>query len=118
MLMHQPPHALLIDDQSLPTQSSTHVCWHGQCHYTDADLNGGSSRTAAGSCDERKPTTARDEILRVLEDHAPDALSPLEVAEELADMSINTIRVSLQRMAKDGEIEQPTRGKYGVTSLN
>lgn len=100
-----------------PDDTRPHICWHGECHYSESELNSGSSSPhSAGSFDERKPNTARDEILRVLEEHAPEELTPKQVADELSDIPLSTVQVTLQRLAKDGMVEQPQRGKYSLTT--
>jgi len=98
-----------------PEDTRPHVHWHGECHYSDEELSG-LSHGSSDSSNERKPNTARDEILRVLEEHAPEAMSPTDISEELPDMSFNTIRSVLSRLVKDGEIEQISRGKYELTT--
>jgi len=72
-----------------PGDTRPHVCWHGECNYSKEELDAASSDKAVATAhDEHKPATARDEILRVLEDHAPDAMSPMQVAEELPDVPL------------------------------
>lgn len=107
-----------VQSEEPPEDPRPHVCWHGECNYSKEELDAAASdKAVATSHDEHKPTTARDEILRVLEEHAPDAMSLTDVAGALPEISFSTIRVTLSRMVKDGEIEQPARGKYGVTDL-
>ena len=71
-----------------------------------------------GACNEKtsKAPTAREEVLRVLEEHAPVAMSPLEISQELPDRQMNTIRKALARMAEEGQVKQRAHGRYEVTS--
>jgi hypothetical protein len=89
-----------------------YVCWDEACDYSMQEIFSPSS-SSTGEAPKR--TGARDEILRVLEEHAPDALSPTEVAEALPETPLNTVKGTLSRMVKDRVIELVARGKYGVT---
>jgi hypothetical protein len=104
-----------VDSDEAPGDIRPHVCWHGTRNYSHEELFSSPPSTPR---EGRKSATARDEILRVLEEHAPEALTPMEVAKELPEMSLSTIQVTLQRLAKDGSVGQPARGKYGTTTQN
>ena len=56
--------------------------------------------------------TARQEILGVLEEYYPEALSVKALAEELPEIGNANLRKTLKRMAEDGQIKKSARGEY------
>jgi hypothetical protein len=99
------------------TRGDAYVSWHGTRDYTWKEIFSPSSEAANATEGSNKPSTARKQIMQVLEEHAPDALSPLEISNELPDVLFNTVRVTLARMSKEGAIEQSERGKYSVCAV-
>ena len=59
-----------------------------------------------------KPGTTRQEILRVLNEHVPEALSVQALAEELPELGYNNIQKTLQRLVEERQIEKSARGQY------
>ncbi len=65
-----------------------------------------------------KPGANRQEILRVLREIAPRALSPTEVWQHLQDVSdveLSNVTTTLHRMKQASEIISPARGLYTVS---
>ncbi len=65
---------------------------------------------------EPKSGTLRAEILRILRQHSPKTFSPLEMAQLLPHVPLNTLQVTMRRMANDQQIQQPSRGQYALLS--
>ncbi|MBV9227684.1 MAG: AAA family ATPase [Chloroflexi bacterium] len=54
----------------------------------------------------------RQEILRVLREHYPEAMSAPDLEEALPEMNISALRMTLKRMVEGGQIEKSARGLY------
>lgn len=67
--------------------------------------------TIEGDASEYLKTQERTAIARLLREHAPDALSPKEIAESLGK-PYTAIKMLLSRMARDGEVKVIGRGLY------
>lgn len=80
-----------------------YVYWQGESQHTLQDLMSQSTS---------KPGSGRLDILRILKERYPEALTPQELQEALPEMTINNLRVTLKRMAEDGQIEKSARGLY------
>jgi hypothetical protein len=112
MLVHMksPIHELaptLHFNVSSDTSPDSIVSWHGTSPYSSQE----ALSTHSMDC---KLGALRSDILRILQDHAPEPFSPLEIAEQLPHVPLNTLRVTLRRMANDGQIEQTVRGQYSM----
>jgi hypothetical protein len=75
-----------------------------------------SSRDLQATPTANKPSTLRQEILRVLQEHYPEAMSVQAVAEELPELTYGNIAVTLRRMADEKQIEKSARGLYSASS--
>ncbi len=62
--------------------------------------------------------TARQEILSVLEEYYPEALSVKALAEDLPEIGNVNLRKTLKRMAADGQIKKSARGEYCAFSAS
>lgn len=90
-----------------------HILWHGTREYTWQEIFNPPSEPSQG---HPKPPTTREEVLRVLQEHEPEALSPLEISQELPDLQFAAVRKALSRMVNDGQITQSAYGKYSMTA--
>jgi hypothetical protein len=60
-----------------------------------------------------KPSTGRDEILRVLQEHYPEEMSLQDIAKELPDITYGNLKMTLKRMVDERQIEKAaSRGRY------
>ncbi len=71
-----------------------------------------SSNNLLAPASPRKPASTRQDMLRILKEHYPEALSPMDLSEELSEVPISTIRGTLKRLTEDGQVEQSVRGYY------
>src|SRR5581483_1613107 len=88
-----------------PTPTTPFVSWHGTSPYSSQQILFTLSL-------EPKPGTLRAAILRILRQNSPTTFSPLAIAKQLSHIPLNTLQVTLRRMANDQQIEQPVRGQY------
>jgi hypothetical protein len=95
--------SIVSDEDSADTCPSIH--WQGECTQTLQELlNTPVFIQPLG--------TARQEILGVLEEYYPEALSVKALAEELPEIGNANLRKTLKRMAEDGQIKKSARGEY------
>jgi DNA-binding transcriptional ArsR family regulator len=90
-----------------------YICWLGQSSQTLQELLNPSAPTAIQSLG-----AARQEILSVLQEHYPKAVSAKDLAEALPEINSPTLRMTLKRMAEDGQIEKTGRGEYRAFSAS
>lgn len=90
-----------------------YICWLGQSNQTLQELLNPPVPTANQSLG-----TGRQEILRVLEEHYPEALSIKALVEELPEISSANLRMTLKRMVENGQIEKSGRGEYCAFSAS
>jgi hypothetical protein len=83
------------------------IRWLGACSQTLQDLLNPPASEAALPLGG-----ARQQILKVLEQSHPQALSVKALAEALPEVSYANLRWTLLRMASDEQIQQPARGTY------
>jgi DNA-binding transcriptional ArsR family regulator len=90
-----------------------YICWLGQSSQTLQELLNPSAPTAIQSLG-----AARQEILSVLQEHYPKAVSAKDLAEALPEINSPTLLMTLKRMAEDGQIEKTGRGEYRAFSAS
>jgi len=64
-----------------------------------------------GDAEEYRIGETRAKMLRALADAAPDAMSPTDIAIEIAE-NIDNVKQTLRRMDRDGQIKKVGHGKY------
>jgi DNA-binding transcriptional ArsR family regulator len=90
-----------------------YVLWQGQSSWTLQELLNPPVPTA-----NQPLGAARREILHVLEEHYPEALSIKALAEALPDISNSNLRMTLKRMIENGQIAKSGRGEYHAFSAS
>ncbi len=80
-----------------------YIVWGETTTLSGADLMNAPRKNTGGN---------RQAILDLLEERAPDDLSPQEIAEALPEMSISNVKVTLKRMYDKKEIGKSERGAY------
>lgn len=90
---------------------SPYILWRGKSSHKLHDLLNPPAPTAIQSLG-----TARQDILSVLQEYYPEALSVKNLAEALPEISGSNLRMTLKRMAEDGQIEKSSRGEYRAFS--
>ncbi len=89
------------------------VEWLGAVDYTLGELAG---PVPTGS-DKNEPT-ARQEVLELLQERYPEALTPKELVEEFPDLDPGTLRGTLKRLVDDGLLQKAERGQYVALTGN
>lgn len=77
---------------------------------------GASQHTTTELLSTSKPSAGRQEILQLLK-NADEPLGPLDIVKQ-ADVTYEQARQLLSRMAKEGVIISPSRGKYTLSQLS
>lgn len=80
-----------------------YIVWGDTTRLTGSDLMTIPRRNIGGN---------RQEILNLLQEHAPNPLTVKEIADELPEMTINNLKITLKRMYDNGEIGKSERGSY------
>lgn len=80
-----------------------YIRWEGFSTHTDQELMSKPTNV---------PGEGRQAILKCLKESHPDAMTPQQIADELAPMSIDNVKMTLQRMVKDDQIKKEARGMY------
>jgi hypothetical protein len=97
---------IIVSDKELGDERP-YIVWGEPVHLSNRELL---------SPPTSKVGTTRQEILSVLKEQYPEALSPSEVAEALPEMNAGTICNTLKRMVENGQIQKSSRGCYVALS--
>jgi AAA domain len=80
-----------------------YIRWEGITTITDQEMTAKPTNV---------PGEGRQAILKCLKAHYPDPMTPQQVADELAPMSIDNVKKTLGRMVEDDQIKKEARGMY------